>query len=133
MQSQNDPRPMRGNVFSGGTIDRAAKLRRDPDALAESLRHPDSRFLLVRDNRSLVARSGDGFQAHSVAVADPADAVFLGLVDGRAYFALDTEDEAIGEFADLRQIASLLPAADAALLAYARAILQWRRNHLYCG
>ena len=122
---------MQGNVFSGGTIDRAAALRRDRDALKERLYHPDSRFLLVRDNMSLVDKTADGFAMRAVPVADPQDAVFLGLLDDRAYFALDGDAE--GEFADLRQIATLLSPADASLLAYARAILQWRRNHLFCG
>jgi len=124
---------MRGNVFSGGTIDRAATLRRDPDGLAARLKDPESRFLPVRDNHSLVSKTEQGYAARSVWLADPVEPVFLGLLDGRAYFAVDSQDETLGEFADLRQIATLLPAADASLLAYARAILQWRRNHLFCG
>jgi NAD+ diphosphatase len=122
---------MHGNVFSGGTIDRAQALRRDPVALKKRLSDPDSRFLLVRDNQSLVEKIADGYVLRAVTVADPEDAIFLGLLDGRAYFALDTQSD--GEFADLRQIATLLSPADASLLAYARAILQWRRNHLFCG
>jgi NAD+ diphosphatase len=37
------------------------------------------------------------------------------------------------EFADLRLTAGLLPADDAGLLAYARAMIYWRQRHRYCG
>ncbi len=36
-------------------------------------------------------------------------------------------------FEDLRLVASLLPADEAGLLGYARAMVTWRRRHRYCG
>ena len=36
-------------------------------------------------------------------------------------------------FADLREMGSLLPADEAALVAYARAIIWWHRRHRFCG
>jgi len=71
------------------------------------------------------------------------EVVFLGLWDGRAVFALDlsflADDEVLaaagerGAFRDLREVGPLLHGADAALLAYARALLRWHRGHRFCG
>ena len=36
-------------------------------------------------------------------------------------------------FEDLRAVASLLPADEAGVLGYARAMVTWRRRHRYCG
>jgi NAD+ diphosphatase len=125
---------MRGNVFSGGTIDRAAALRRDARGMAERLGHPDSRFVPMFNNQSLVRPVEQGYEAVALAGGVPAaETVFLGLQNGQAYFAVDVETDTLGEFADLRQIGSLLSPQDAALLAYARAMLQWHRNHRFCG
>jgi NAD+ diphosphatase len=125
---------MRGNVFSGGTLDRAAGLRRDAQALAQRRKDPQSLFLPVFRNQSLVRAIENGYEAAALSGEIAAvETVFLGLQDGRAYFAADVETESLGEFADLRQIGSLLPRQDAAMLAYARAMLQWHRNHRFCG
>ena len=39
----------------------------------------------------------------------------------------------LGSFEDLRRIGSLLPAADAAILAHARGLMQWRTRHRFCS
>jgi NAD+ diphosphatase len=36
-------------------------------------------------------------------------------------------------FEDLRSVAALMPAAQAGLLSYARAMITWRRAHRFCG
>jgi NAD+ diphosphatase len=38
-----------------------------------------------------------------------------------------------GEFVELRDAAALLPRADAALLAYARALVEWHRRNHFCS
>lgn len=40
---------------------------------------------------------------------------------------------ATAEFLDLRQVAALLPPSDGNVLAYARAMATWHRNHSHCG
>src|SRR4030095_7167501 len=37
-----------------------------------------------------------------------------------------------GEFVDLRRIGSLVPPAEAAMLAYARAMIAWHKRHRFC-
>ena len=69
--------------------------------------------------------------------------VLLGMVEDRAYFALDLSSletplaalRAAGpvEFTDLRRVGPLLAHQDGALLAYARGISYWHGRHRFCG
>ena len=68
--------------------------------------------------------------------------IFLGLDHQGPLFALDLShhrDEQAsdlldaGEFIDLREVAWLLDAQQAAKLAYARGLAFWNRHHRYCG
>jgi NAD+ diphosphatase len=77
--------------------------------------------------------------AHVDGVLSP---TFLGLHDDRAYFAVDLPASPdtvsdglalLGEFQELRQVATLLATADAAILAHARAMAYWHQRHRYCG
>jgi NAD+ diphosphatase len=43
------------------------------------------------------------------------------------------EIAASGDFVDLRKVGSLVPASEAALLSYARAVLAWHRRHRFCS
>jgi NAD+ diphosphatase len=67
---------------------------------------------------------------------------FLGLWEKRPVFAVDcsaAEDplpllpEGMGGFTDLRQVAGLLPAGEASVLAHARGLMHWRTRHRFCG
>lgn len=59
----------------------------------------------------------------------------LGEHGDRVVFALELPDSAAigGRTADLRQLASQLPLETASLLAGARAMVHWHREHRYCG
>jgi NAD+ diphosphatase len=61
--------------------------------------------------------------------------VYLGREFDRHYFAAIVEENSseYGEFADLRTFAALLDERHAALLSYARAIVNWRRTQAFCG
>ncbi len=68
----------------------------------------------------------------------PQTPIFLGLQDdGRGIFCFDaSHDDDLGErhrFADLRGAMPLLSSADGAMLAYARAMIYWHRQHRHCG
>jgi len=72
----------------------------------------------------------------------PADAlgwVLLGLLDGRAVFAVECsgdEPPALpnpARFEDLRNARGALGAGDASILAHARALMHWRGRHRFCG
>ena len=97
-----------------------------------------------------------GFLAPDAAASDVEpreDWIFLGLERGaggrgRALFAAEVPESATpgpgtlvasgafrgaGEFLDLRSVGAMLGQRDGSLLAYARALVTWRRGHRYCG
>jgi NAD+ diphosphatase len=119
---------MRGDplTFSGAALDRAPERRRDPawvDALRE---RPDARALVMTERGLWI--DGGGL----LLVPPSADSVFLGLDGERPLFASDGEP-ASGHPAGLREAASELPADQAALGAYAAALLSWHRRHRFCA
>jgi NAD+ diphosphatase len=134
----------RRHVFAGPYLDRATHLRTDPAFMAAALGAPSSRAVPVWQARSLVA----GGEAPRAALIDlqqlPPEArsaerlIFLGQLAGSSCFAADLDGAAPpqlaeGSFEDLRALSPLLPAEDAGLLGYARAMVSWRRRHRYCG
>lgn len=141
-------------MFSDSLIsapfDRAALLRRDPQDLAARLSDAASCIIPLWRLRNLVRRNTGGVEA--VRVAAPAAAeltaaaretIFLGVAGDTACFALDlsaVDDPAqllpLGEaheFVDLRRVGSLMSDDEAALLAYARALVHWHSGHRFCG
>ena len=134
-------------TFAGPYLDRAAHLRQDPAGLDAALAEPGSCATLVFESRSLISDvDTDAPRAALVGLAclpaatRPAEALtLLGRFAGRPCFALEvTATDALPElagtrFEDLRGIAGRLPASDAGLLGYARAMVGWRRRHRYCG
>jgi NAD+ diphosphatase len=116
-------------TFSGAGLDRAAVERRDPDWLAARRAQPEARSLVLSDKGVWVENG------RLLLVAPTADSLFLGLDDGRPLFALDATgaEPKRGRPAGLREAATELPAADAALGAYAASLLSWHRRHRYCA
>ena len=154
------PNTMEALRYAGGHLDRADRLRKDPDGLAARLARPDTRVVPVWRDRSLIAglddhppaaAAGEPATVAAVALAGgaaarvveaSAETVFLGLDGGTAVFAADlsdlAEDEAaglarLGSFVDLRRAGPLMEAREASMAAYARGILHWHRNHRHCG
>ncbi len=126
--------------FAGDYIDRAAALRRDPEGLARAFTDPRSRFLPVWDARCLI-RDGVGARLVRAELGDlmptPERAIFLGIEDGRHVFAVELvsrqEPRGLGDFGGLRDLVSRVPRHDAGLLGYARAMVNWHRQHRHCG
>ena len=124
-------------AFAGGTLDRATHLR--GDAQAARLRHQESsRAVLVGPDQQ-VALAGAGSIARIPIGELPAGArlTFLGLdPSGAALFAADALDLRTHEpqaFTPLRQLMANLDRAEAALAAYAVAMVGWHRVHRHCG
>lgn len=125
-------------------LDRAAHLREDDSFLARAASNGDALLIAVWRDRNHVIRGDGGPAAGRAPVSLHAEAdelVFLGLDADRPVFAADfsaMHEHRIaactgGEFVDLRRVGPLLSSADASLLAYARGILYWHRNHRHCG
>jgi len=129
-------------TFAGGPLDRCGELRADLDAIAAAFANATTRFVPVWRYRCLV----DGVHAalaglHELGDTTPSvdETTFLGQQDGRFLFAVRLPDEpgpglpVRGEFVELREAMSRLAADDAALVAYARAMVLWQDRHRYCG
>ncbi|MCU0826316.1 MAG: NAD(+) diphosphatase [Tabrizicola sp.] len=145
-------------VFGGSGLDRAATVRKHPQALAEALRQGS--VLAIWRGKPLVAEAGGLFWLTSghpaLALAGPP--VFLGLDKGVPRFAADISDwspeagaeavaagffdpsvqqhPALGDsagFRELRGIMTDLSPREAELAATAKAVLQWHRSHGFCS
>jgi NAD+ diphosphatase len=116
-------------VFSGAGLDRASARRGDPEWLAAQREQPAAGSLLLSDQGIWV----DGGR---LVLAPPnGDSVFLGLDGRRPLFAADTgaAGPERGRPAGLREAATELPSAEAALGAYAASLLSWHRRHRFCA
>jgi NAD+ diphosphatase len=139
--------------YTGSHLDRAAGQRRDDAWVASLLESPEARVVPVFEEQNLVHGFGAGtteLRAASSLIADLGDGVvgdpltwvLLGLDGNVPLFAADVsglDQESLtavagsATFVELRKIGSAVSARDAALLAYARAMMIWHRRHRYCG
>ncbi|MDT8410373.1 MAG: NAD(+) diphosphatase [Wenzhouxiangellaceae bacterium] len=136
-------RPLR---YSGASLDRAHRLRDDADWLARA-QTLDSSFIVPvwRDLSAVAGLPGADACVHRAPMALAGHAeelIFLGLWAETAVFAVDlsalerAQAEVLvggGGFEDLRRLGPTLSHDEAALLAYARGIAWWHRNHRFCG
>lgn len=134
-------------IYAGGSLDRAAELRRDAAWVADRLRDPTSRLVPVWRDRNLFLGGDDeprpafleGERARALLDGGTGDCAFLGLDGSVAYFAVDVSaheappEIAGASFLDLRQAGPLMDRAEGSLLAYARGILYWQRGSRFCG
>jgi NAD+ diphosphatase len=136
------PRPANPppHVYSSIGYDRAAARRLDPAWLRDALRAPDTRFLPMHGLKPMFVEDETGPRARFVDAAAlagfrPDPPVLLGLVEGRPVFAVDLDGEEVagGTYLELRQATAGLPAVEAGLLAFARALAHWRLRNRFCG
>ena len=136
---------VRPNFFAGAYLERRAEAREDPQWLAAAQADPATRYLIARGTAQLV-RSGTTPRiafltaaAPLVKAAHPTAMTLLGwfagtrcvLVELPAATAVPVPPDA--GFQELRPLTAMLPADEAALLAYARALSIWHARHIYCG
>lgn len=128
-------------------FDRAGHLREDLDRLEQIMDAPGTRVLCL--HRGTVPMTPDGDRlvfapaaARATALREAAELVFLGLLENQAVFAADLSptspqdlDALLGphRLADLRMAMAALPAVEAHLAAYARAMFHFHSTHRHCG
>jgi len=134
---ENASRP----ALTWASLDRAAHLRTDADALAALRADPRARALPFRRRDPLL--TGDdlgslGWRTLDDPLVAGGDLLFLGLADGAPRYAMGIADEAEapeGEFVEMR--AALLGGAfagDAAAVAsMGLALVNWHRTHTHCA
>ncbi|TAK48619.1 MAG: NAD(+) diphosphatase [Xanthobacteraceae bacterium] len=132
-------------AFHADTIERAAHLRGDANALAARERQTNARALIVcRDALLLRQNAGEVTFSPQEARALGGDGpVFLGLRGEMPWFAYALGEEAAakllagGQFiaADVRALAleGVVPIADLSAVAVAKSITQWHLRHRFCA
>jgi NAD+ diphosphatase len=140
----------RPNVYSASPLDRAATRRDDAAWVQDLLEDPATLFVPVWRNRNLVSGVEERQPQAVYITGEAAGALrmaggswsFLGLLEGRAVFAVDisaAEDPVpllppeLGTFVDLRSVGWGVPKPEAAVLAHARGLMHWRARHRFCG
>ena len=123
-------------ALSRAAVDRAAARRTDETYLAEAVRSPGTKVLLVEDGKTLVTLEEDAPRIvwWSGDEAPQGQQYFLGEQDGTPYFAvaatLPVRPDA--RPAGLRDVGALLGDAEAGLLVNAVALDNWHRTHPRC-
>lgn len=128
--------------FSGNYIDRCGDLRNDSRALEAALANPGTRFLPVCRERCVIrGNSAALFTINDIQnyLQNPRDAIFLGKLGDAFLFAIGIEEQDDPDLGDgfvlagLRELTARVPEPDAALLAYAKAMVGWQQSHRHCG
>lgn len=123
-------------------------MRRDDEWIADKAKDTTSKFLPLKDLNILVTEGTE----ESLGWVGPTDLerlgvaskpILLGLLDGRALFTVDisTQDKAVAEwsegngfrFVDARSVTDIISAADAGIVAQARAQVNWHNVNGYCA
>ena len=137
------------NVLAGPYLDRAAHLRKDEVLLQALLTDPATLIVPIWQTQNCVISDAASTRAQllvgmaQLGIGDPlslaGSVILLGTFRGQSALAVELSSEsppllpAGGNFCELRSIAGELPADEAGLLAYARAMVLWRERHRFCG
>ena len=137
--------PIRSRSPAARSTARALR-RRDRAWLDARLADPASRYLPVWQTKPLLKREPRALawaKREFFEDLETPEPVFLGSGDGVAHFAIDVSaaekpEVAFGiadvaSFDDLRAAVALLPAADAAIAAHARTLVDWHARHRHCA
>jgi NAD+ diphosphatase len=130
-------------------LDRAAQARKDADLLESLLDAEDTWLVPVWRNQALIDAADETRPLLVRAARAPAlvesalELAWLGRLGNSACFALDISDAerplellprgGPGRFADLRLAGNFMHPRDFGVLAFARGILHWHRQHRFCG
>jgi NAD+ diphosphatase len=138
--------------FAGNPLNRASEKRTDPDWIESKRRDPSSLVLpMWRLEPFLLepTRSGSPIAlgllrpgvADALAGAE-APCIFLGLDGDRAVFALDVSEAGhpanvgplagLGYFREARTAAQMVSIRDTAIIAQAKALIDWHQRHGFC-
>ena len=138
--------------FSGNPLNRASEKRTDTTWIESKRRDPSSLILPLRRLEPFLLGSEKASPpielglirsevANSLADAD-AICIFLGLEGDRAIFALDVPEASdpakggplagLGYFRDARMAGSMVSIEHAALIAQAKAMIDWHQRHGFC-
>ena len=142
------------NTFAGNPLDRASERRTKPEWIAEQLASSESLGIAMWNGQPFVEPAPTAENPAGLQIAylpaklvgelagGPERLLFMGLWKETAVFAVDLEDVAnpgdgplqgFGKFEDLRAVALRLPPNEAAIVATAKQMFEWRRRHPHCA
>jgi len=130
--------------FAGNRLDRMSERRRDRDWVRSLLDDPASRMLPLYDLKPAVrdtaqpALEWQPVERWRARIEAGATCIFLGVDGGRAHFAIDATgaddgSNAASDNVDVRTLAPLIAAGEAAILAEARSLIDWHARHGFCA
>jgi NAD+ diphosphatase len=127
--------------FSGGRIDRSGDLRNDPQALEAVWQSPDTRFVTVWQSSCLVENDAVVLLRLDQLGAEwqLTDSIYLGQSNQNHLFAIELPKELHPDgppaeaFDNFRALLGAFSEQDAALLAYAKGMVEWQKRHRHCG
>jgi NAD+ diphosphatase len=131
--------------FAGNPLDRVSERRRDKEWIGALLADPQSRILPLYDLKPAIqdmespALEWQPLDGWHDRIAGGAICIFLGVAeDGRAHFAIDatgadSASNANADNVDVRALAPLVSAGEAAILAEARSLIDWHARHGFCA
>lgn len=136
------------NLFAGAYLDRRAEARLHEGWLGQARADPGTLYLVMREGAALTHPT-DGATPTRVAFLEGHDprlqaplaarrAVLLGWFREQRCLMVEVDPDTPAHepherFAELRPLAGELPAAEAGLMAYARALHLWHAAHRFCG
>jgi NAD+ diphosphatase len=132
--------------FSGGSIDRNSAIRSSDALLQAASNDSATRFVVMWRSQAMIAEGaavtlsraelGSGWLASN---SDEQQLIYLGKRDDIHLFALALPDDLAADgpteaaFENHRSMLTQTGPEDAALLAYAKGMLEWQKRHQYCG
>lgn len=125
---------MKAPGFTGGTFDRADRVRHEPALLETALAHPEARLLLL-DGLDPVL-DAEGRMTWTGLDAAPGELLFLGYDEGVPRFASALPPGMVspaGRTPALFAMLDQLAPADAANYAAARSLVDWHGRHRFCA
>src|SRR5260370_36870472 len=137
--------------FSGNPLNRASEKRTDADWIEAKRRDPSSLVLRMRRLEPFL-HEPDRSGATELGLLRPeivdslagaeATCIFLGLDGDKAIFAVDLPEKAepanggalagLGYFRDARAAAQIVSSKHAAIIAQAKALIDWHQRHGFC-
>ena len=136
------------HTYSSNPLDRGYRERRDERWITDAAKDPTSRFLPVKDMDVLISQEPQdslGWLGHDdiLRLGDDTRAIFLGLRERVAYFAMDISGhenlakELTGGggygFVDARTVTEFLSRADSGIVAQALAQVSWHNRTGFCS
>jgi NAD+ diphosphatase len=133
------------NFYAGLYADRRADERENPAWLTQARADPEARFVITAGTQHLLQSTPEPqilfltAEHPVVASANEQEAILLGWFHGARCVLIEISRPEIADvpenafFEELRPLSTQLPADEAGLLAYIRALVIWRSRHQFCG